>query len=777
VTRSERTVAVLSTAYQRSRYCAAEWQVAWAADPAGEGRKLLVVRVEDCPRAGLLSTVVGIDVFGVPEETARQRMVRMLDGARAGRTLPASTPEFPGMSAVVLVPRFPGAPPRIWGPVPSRNPHFTGRADDLAALEGGLGADATVTVHSVHGMGGVGKSQLATEYAHAHARDGGYDVVWWVNAEQPALIPDQFAALATRLGGAVERDPEAIRVVVHDRLRAVRGWLLVLDNADELQDVRDWLPSAPMPPGIPGHVIVTTRRGGYGQLGTVLDLDVMDPVEAVGLLRTRVPDIDAGVAGQIAQELGRLPLALEQAGAYIDQTGIPPAEYLTLLRTRGAALHGRGQPANHHETIATLWELSLERVSTQDAAAVQLLDVCADMAPDPIPLDLFTGHPDQLPEPLADVAADPLLLGDALGVLVDYSLAIRSSGALQLHRLVQAVIRSRIARETTRERIERRITPRALSTALAMLRADASELQSRDWPRWEVLFPHVLAVFGHFDPQYLPEHDQRATPSATQHVLDLAVLLDQSALYLRSRGRSAEARPLATRAVDLIVAALGPNHPDVAEPLGHLAWITQDAFDLEAARPLVERALRLTEEALGPNDPKVAVHLGALAWIFSVMGELDEARTLAERALTIDEATQGHFAPVVGLRLANLAEILSDLGEEESARAMAERAVNVTIESVGGNHPDVADRLHTLARIFMHSGEWATARPLMERVLTIQEATLGSDHPSLALCLSDFSSILLNLDGAEAARPFAERALEISTATLTDANIHREFGS
>jgi hypothetical protein len=438
---ADRTIAVLSGEYLRSVYGSAEWQAAWANDPGGAARKLLPVRVSDCPREGLLAGVTGIDVFGQNEATAKARLRQMVADAMAGRAKPALKPGFPGAGRAMPRPaRFPGALPEIWN-VPPRNPHFTGRGPDLEQLAQVLPAGSAVTVHAVHGLGGVGKTQLASEYAYVHASD--YDVVWWIAAEEPAAIPDQFAALATRLGLEPIADPDALRAQVHDQLRAVPGWLLIFDNADQVDSIRRWLPPGPLPPGIPGHVIITTRRGGFAALGHVLDLDVVDLPDAVRLLRARVPGLGQDVGELIAEELGRLPLALEQAAAYLDISGMPSQDYLTLLRDRAAEVHTRGQVAGRPDTIATLWDIGVSRISGQNPAAVQLLQICAYLAPEPIPLDLFAAHADLLPEPLAAAVGDPLAFNDALMMLVDYSLAKRTAAGLQLHRLVQATTRAR----------------------------------------------------------------------------------------------------------------------------------------------------------------------------------------------------------------------------------------------------------------------------------------------------------------------------------------------
>ncbi len=205
--KAERTVAVLSPAYLDSQYGTAEWQAAWAGDPAGTQRKLLVVRVKDCDRPGLLAGVVGVDLFGRTEAEARARLLRMVSSAVSGRAKPAEAPVFPSR-AVPREPRFPGALPQVWK-VPARNPNFTGRGEDLSALAAALASGPTVTVQSLRGMGGIGKTQLATEYCHAHAGD--YDLVYWIAAAAAATIADQFTTLARLLGLHPVTDPEILR--------------------------------------------------------------------------------------------------------------------------------------------------------------------------------------------------------------------------------------------------------------------------------------------------------------------------------------------------------------------------------------------------------------------------------------------------------------------------------------------------------------------------------------------------------------------------------------
>src|SRR5262249_46823210 len=154
-----------------------------------------------------------------------------------------------------------------------------------------------------------------------------------------------------------------------------------------------------------------------GALGPVLDLDILDQAASTALLRRRLPGLSDAQAGALAEQLGDLPLALEQAAAYMEQTGIPAGDYLALLRTRGHQMHTRGTVADSKNTIATVWTVSLDRLTAEHPDAVGLLGVCAYLAAEPIPLELFTAHRDLLPKPLRAAAADPLAFTEIVGVL------------------------------------------------------------------------------------------------------------------------------------------------------------------------------------------------------------------------------------------------------------------------------------------------------------------------------------------------------------------------
>ncbi len=247
--RCDRVVALFSAAYfDRSRYTTEEWTAAALHAPDVTEGRLVPLRVEEVPAAqvpAMLRSLVSRDLFGIAEERARQVLLEAVAGPRR----PDSKPVFPGRSTTGTLsrlsgagPRLPGTMPRIWN-IPARNPGFTGRDGVLVAIRERLLAGDKAVVQALHGMGGVGKTQLAAEYAHRFA--GSYDLAWWVAAEQAGHIGDQFAALGAELG-CVEAGAETavVRAAVLAELRERGPWPLVFDNADSPADVRPWLPGA-----------------------------------------------------------------------------------------------------------------------------------------------------------------------------------------------------------------------------------------------------------------------------------------------------------------------------------------------------------------------------------------------------------------------------------------------------------------------------------------------------------------------------------------------------
>ncbi|MFE9746537.1 FxSxx-COOH system tetratricopeptide repeat protein [Saccharothrix saharensis] len=716
---AERTIAVLSSAYLSSAYGRAEWQAAWRDDPLGDRRKLLVLRVEDCARPGLLGSVTSEDLFGLGEAAARQRVREAVRGALTGRARPATPPAFPGTS-----PRFPGVLPEVWH-VPPRNPHFTGRAEQLAALHRTSG---TVSVHAVRGMGGVGKSQLAIEYAHRYA--AGFDVVWWVPSEQPAAVPQHFAALASALGHTAPGDPVA---AVHAVLRRHKRWLLIFDNAEDPDDLRPHLPHGP------GLLIITTRRAGFDALGRVIDLDPPDRADSTALIGRRLPHATPGEADALADLLGDLPLAIEQAAAYVTTTGVPVATYADLVRTRAAEMLAEGRVVGRDETLASLWDLSLATLTDRHPAARHLLDVLAHLAPEPVPLALFTRNADLLPAPLADVVADPIALNRAVGALVDHYFVRRTGDDVTVvHRLLRQSLRSRTG-------------PAPFRTAVELVAADAVHRAPGGWwPRWPELLPHVLAV-------------TEDNPHSASSGPDITKLLSLTSSYLVNLGRARDAEPPAARAVAMAEDHHGPDHPRVAGYLRVHARALRALGRDEEARRLLERAIALRTAERGPDDIKLGEYLTELGIVLRLEGRTAEARRVLERALAIHDAADDPAPTWTSALLDALAHTTRDEGDLEAAEKIYRRAVDVLTAAEGDHRPPVAGLLGNHAAMLLALGRAAEGEQLVRRSIAITDSVHGPDHPRSAIYWDLLSAVLRDLgddDGADAAQERARRLRE-----------------
>jgi hypothetical protein len=308
---------VLSPDYVASLFTRPEWAAYFKEDPTSEQRQILPVRVREYNvKKGLLAAIVYVDLVGKEEADAKRDL---LDGVKIGRRKPTSAPSFPSRptSAIESRPQFPGALPDIWNVPHLRNPNFTGPGQRLTDLRDALlsGRPAALA-----GLGGVGKTQLAVEYAYRHVGD--YAIVWWLRAEQAATLAADYAALAAALD-LPEKDAAEQPVIitaVRDALRHRSDWLLVFDNANAPKEIRDYLP------GAGGHVLITSRHGAWGGVAQAVSVKKWPPEVAAEFLLKRTGQPDASTAGELASELDYLPLAVDSRTARNQQDSVVAAK-------------------------------------------------------------------------------------------------------------------------------------------------------------------------------------------------------------------------------------------------------------------------------------------------------------------------------------------------------------------------------------------------------------------------------------------------------------------
>jgi hypothetical protein len=480
------------------------------------------------------------------------------------------------------------------------NPAFTGRETDLERLgehlqkRGGVALTQTV---ALHGLGGVGKTQLAVEYAWKHL--GGYEAVLWLRADSPEALDANLAGLAGVLGL-----PDASAKEQHVQTNAVLGWLkgherwlLIADNADTEQAgeaVREQLA-----PHLPGHVLVTSRLGRWPVNLTHLALELLPSQDATRYLQARVAKEghhagDETAARKLAEELGFLPLALEQAASFVIETHFSFDQYQEYLHTaRPELLNYKAEGATAYPTsVAKTWSITLERLS---ALARALLRLAAWFAPEAVPRGIFRAGEALLAEALGNNATvSAFAIDTALGELARFSLIRLSDKTISVHRLLQAV---------EQDALTKKEGARWLEWAVRLFNALAPEFPEdvRTWGVWLLLRPHAEALLEHTQGQGLD------TPP-------VGLAANQFGLFLYARAEYAQAEPLMRRALEIRERSYGPDHPAVAVSLNNLVALLQATHRLAETEPLIRRALHILELSYATDQTTTPLPSAKTTW-------------------------------------------------------------------------------------------------------------------------------------------------------------------
>jgi tetratricopeptide (TPR) repeat protein len=604
--------------------------------------------------------------------------------------------------------------PALFGNVPPKNPNFTGRTELLEQLHAKLSSEGMTTAvlpHALHGMGGVGKTLLAVEYLYRYVQS--YDLIWWIPAERTATIAASLVDLAARLGLSGGSEANTAVPMVLDALQ--RGepqanWLLVFDNAESPEHVLPYLPR-----GGPGNVLITSRDPRWADVGSPLEVNVFQREESKQLLQRRGPELLDQDADRLAEALGDLPLAIEQAAAWRAATGMPAAEYLELLEEKTAELLQVARPLDYPTPVIAAWNVSLDRVARQNPAALQLLQVCSFFAAEPIPRALLTGaraH-DVLPD--LDLALrNPIKFGQALREVGKYSLAKTDhrTNSLQVHRLIQAAL---IARMTADEQATIRHAAHVILSA-----NDPNDPESpASFDRYTDLYPHVMA----------------SRVIECQDRWSRALVINE-ARYLYRFGEHQAARRLAQEAYDRWSLTLGPEDPQTLEIAKWLGFLLFSVGRYKDASALNAATLRIYETFAAQGNEDREGQLEALRNTqadANVKGDFSEAKAIAQQVLEGSISAFGDEDPTTLNAAHNLAVTLRLCGEFENARRVDEQTLDRKQQILGTEHPlTMHTRLGLLVDL-RELGEYRTALGLHQDALAQCRRLLGELNPTTLL--------------------------------------------
>ncbi len=778
--------------------------------------------------AGMAADALGARVMAVNPEANPDhihpfhlRDHRLLSAVDIAETVRRVTAQLAALTTPMAAVRGPQRPDWLIGTRPAGWRRFVGRLAELWQVHGHLNTAAKFAAIAgaaakdalqVQGMGGIGKSLLAEEYAlrFGAAYPGG---IIWLSANQPPS--DALFSLALRCGLSVEGlRPEAVAGLLRSHLTTQPAYLWVVDDLSPQAgeaDLRSW-----MAPSANGRTLVTTRGTGLDGFGNVLRLDVLRLAEAVELLlkhRPAVTEAEHAAATAIVTDLGRHALAVEVAGAAVGRMGF--SHFLERLADRSqdvldlaAKLTGQ-LPAGHEANIAATL---LHSVDCLEPEGLRVLQLASLLAVEPIPLPLIDGV----------FGEDAALLG--VKDTDRHSLTGRDGDAVTVHALVSRTIRvhrpapAELAQAAAVEvlKVMPGVTDIRNHERLAYWVAHARALA--EGPEDEGTF-RLLLRLGQLE-------DRRGNYAAAvalndkvlqgasrvlgeEHSVTLAAR-NNLADMLRAQGDLAGARALHEQALAVCRRVLGEDHPDTLISMNNLAATLYAQGDLAGARALHEQVLAVRRRVLGEDHPNTLISMNNLASTLHAQGNLAEARALKEQVLAMCRRVLGEDHPSTLISMGNLASTLHAqgnltearvlreqvlathrrvLGEEHAdtlismnnlantlhaqgdlagARALHEQELSICRRVLGEEHPDTLTSMNNLAATHYAQGDLAGARALQEQVLAVHCRVLGEDHSNTLISIHNFAAILVQVGEIPRARALVATALPVARGKLGD---------
>jgi tetratricopeptide (TPR) repeat protein len=646
-------------------------------------------------------------------------------------------------------------PASIWNVPLRRNAFFTGRDGILATLHNQLWETSGTALSqplALDGLGGIGKTQTVVEYAYRYRTE--YKAVCWVKASNSEELAEDFVSLVQLLRLPEKHNQEKSHLIttVIQWFETHTNWLLIFDNADDLTIIERYLPQENT-----GHILITTQAHAMHGIATKIEIPLMNDDEGTQLLLRRAgrtkkqTDSDIYIIREIIQELGGLALALDQAGAYLEKTQESLSSYLSLFKDqRAELLKQRGGRVSDHVPVATTWTLAFNNIEQSNPHAIELIRLCAFLAPDAIPEELIINTAKFLPSEFHPLGKK-IIFNEAIATLLNYSLIQRheTTATISIHRLVQAVIRD-----------------------------EMKKTQQTQWAIYIVCIVSHVFKENELNPQSKMQHYLPHALISTEYIKqwnltssEARKLLYLLGLYLVDFGQYSEAEPLYQQNLAICKKVLGLTHFEILRTLNSLANLYNIQGKYEQAEPLFQQVLTIGNKLEGIDNPYKAGTLNNIADLYTRQGKYEQAESLFQQALAISNLKSGPKHPETAMILNNLARLYTRQGKYEQAEPLFQQALVVSKlewnpQYTGLNHPDTATVLNNLAGLYTEQGKYEQAEPLFQQALTIRKQKLGPKHPDTAIVLNNLARFCTRQGKYEQAEPLFQQALAISKQKL-----------
>jgi len=740
---SERFIAVLSSDYLTSSYCQAEWAAAVTKDPNNEKRSIIPVRIVDIEPKELLAAVNYVDLFNADEETAEQKLLNAVDV----NDIPRDRPDFSDVKRERSSrnrPDFPGSLPFNNLPF-ARNNYFTGRTqvfeDICTSFENGHALSLTQTIF---GMGGLGKTQTALEYAYRYAQN--YDYIWWVPAEteETVLIAYKQFAVKMKLLDDGQQDRGMIIETVLNWMDSNRKWLFIYDNVERVSGDTAWWPRNNRE-----HILITTRNK-QSDVGRAIDISVFTEKESADFLKQRT-----GTEGQLqdakvlAGRLGYLPLALEQAAAYIVANGESYAGYLSLIDAHGLeVLEEVDGVINYALPITATLAISIAQIDQEESR--QLLCLCSYMASENIDEGLFCKDVEVLPPPLKDAMQNGLARKRAWRQLTQYSLLKKQDDGkgYSMHRLLQEVVRSGMAREQK--------WPALCCLCLfgKIYKFTFGDVDSHN--QFARLTPHVEAFLDSVKTDLTADEEQEK----------IAHLYATGGFAFSDLGDYPKALVWNQKALTICEKVLGKEHPYIVAIYNNIASVYSRQDDYPKALEWYQKVLKISENVFELDHPHTAIIYNNIAIVYENLDDYPKVLEWHQKALKIKEKVLGLDHPSTAVTYNNIANVYANQNDYPKALEWHQKALEIKEKVLGLDHPDTATTYNNIAGVYNRQGDYPKALEWYQKALEIREKVLGLEHPDTAVTYNNIAGMYYEQGDYPKALEWFQKALIICEKKL-----------
>ncbi|NGX31849.1 MAG: Photosystem I assembly protein Ycf3 [Chlamydiae bacterium] len=648
--------------------------------------------------------------------------------------------------------------------LPKHNENFVGREIDLVTLEETLAKEKPLVLAAEVGLGGIGKTQIALQYAYRKAED--YSLIWWVNCENKASLSDSYSQLAEKLGIVLtDEEKKQENALIHKVNMALKhrpGWLLVFDDTQNKESIEGLLPESG------GHVIITSRNANWGSLANVFKVGVFKRSESIDLimkitgLYSQKEDAD-----RLADLLKDLPLAISQAAHYIEATKITIAEYIKLFETKHKILWDHEKPVDEYKfTVRVAWDISMEAILREDierskrttfpTLAGPLMNLCSFFAPSNIQVGFFLET--WIAQNHGSENAKHFL-GQPLELLSRYSMidVDNERGSVSIHPIVQTVTRDHMEKEDTGL-----ILAQMTQEAFGLFNELAGNFDSDKVETWEdgkVWLQHVLSFLSHAQVDELDKEKLADVYFYIGKVKDFSIEFKEALEFFQ-------------KALTIRLAKLGNEHPDVASTYGNMALVYDDQGLHDKALEFYQKALDIDLSKLGTDHPDVAAIYNNMGAVYDDQGLHDKALEFYQKALDIRLAKLGPDHPSVATTYNNMGSVYYSQDLNDKALESFQKALDILLAKLGPDHPYVATTYNNIALVYDDQGLYDKALTFYQKALTIRLAKLGNNHPDVAQTYNNMGEVYNAQGQYEKALEFYQKALTILRKFFKDDHPH-----